>query len=350
MKQFKRLALSGSLAYSEALRQITPSVLVSYHQSHRDNPVKFFTNFLEDGSAGTVLQISDSPLSALSFAIGAGRTGGRVALSFEAEGLAQAQTLMREAVKLRLPLVVNATYATDNPPYYHLVNQGFLEFYCTSAQEVYTANLVATRLVEDSAIRLPIVIYYDKYLIGSFVENVNVLSDESVVKFIGGINYTTEFSSISSFASIWEAQSKVFEKFTVYSKALSDFSAIVLSPFDYYGDPDADCAVVLIGPLSGTLLSAVDEVVRERAKKIKVIVLKLIHPFPDEPIKKFLGSAKSIGLIESELLPLGRSSFYNSFAGSLYRYETSGNLKSLVLPIGREIVIGDFVNLISKLN
>lgn len=330
MKTNKMSALSGAQACSLALRQLLPAAVVSYRFKTQDNPADFFARRSLMPHTESLIKFASGPASALSFSIGAARTGARIALTLEGSGLSAVSGLLSNASRLRLPLIINVINDSRSPTTDLITDGDCLQFHCSTVQEVYDANLIFSRLIEDVSVRLPIIIFQDESRISRFVENAVIMPLSAAGKFIATIKYehispAPPLSSVSS-----PIELKIFEKFNSYSSLFAGISGRTLKMIEAEGPSESKTALIAVGPY-GEIFRGVRENFMVRKISLKTLLLKLYHPLPENQIKEFLAGISNVIIIEHLSNSLGRSSLYNKIAGLLIGAGYSPSFVSLNL-------------------
>lgn len=340
MKTAKMSALSGSQACSFAVRQLRPAAVISCPLKTRDNPVDFLTSFPSVGREGPLIKLSSGPVAALSFAIGAARTGGRIVIILDSLGLSSVSVLLSEASRLRLPLIINvisntASQATDNP-----ISGDCLQFHSTSVQEVYDANLILSRLVEDISVRLPVIIFQDESKISRFVENAAILPDSTIDKFITTIKYEHISPAPPLSAVPNQVELKILEKFNSYSSLFGGISGRTLRMVEAEGPAESKTALITFGPYA-EIFGGIREYFKTRGTPLKTLLLKLYHPVPETQIKECLVGINNVIIIEPLINSFGHSNLYNKIAGLLAGSGYNPNFVSLNLSRGNQEINTD---------
>ncbi|MEK7611357.1 MAG: hypothetical protein AAB486_03235 [Patescibacteria group bacterium] len=335
MKTAKISALSGAQACSLALRQLRPAAVVSYRFRTQDNPVEFLARQAAIPHAEPLIRFASGPTSALSFSIGAARTGGRVILILDSGGLSPVSGLLGEASRLRLPLIINVISNTTSSATDLLIGGDCLQFHCTSVQEVYDANLVLSRLVEDGSVRLPVIIFQDESKISRFVENAAILPDSTTDKFITTIKYEHISPAPPLSAVPNQVEQKILEKFNSYSSLFAGISGRTLRMVEAEGPTESKTALVAVGPYA-EIFGGVREYFKTRSTPLKTLLLKLYHPLPENQIKEFLVGISNVIIIEPLITSFGHSNLYNIIAGLLSGSGYNPNFVSLNLSRGNQ--------------
>jgi pyruvate ferredoxin oxidoreductase alpha subunit len=75
-----------------------------------------------------------------------------------------------------------------------------------------------------------------------------------------------------------------------------DYSGLV----EEYRLDDADCAIVAMGSICGTVKDAVDEM-RKDGKKVGLLKLRVFRPFPTQEVKKALKGVNSVAVLDKNI-------------------------------------------------
>ena len=76
-------------------------------------------------------------------------------------------------------------------------DSGWIQMYVENAQEAYDSIIQAFRIAEDTSVSLPILVGLDGFTLSHTLENVNVLSDETVITSYS-IHYTKLYDFLFS--------------------------------------------------------------------------------------------------------------------------------------------------------
>ena len=225
----------------------------------------------------------------------------------------------------------------------------------------------AFRISEHKDVRLPIMICQDGFITSHAVENMELLEDEDVRKFVGEYepeNYllNPECPMAAGPYSVtdyyMEAKRNQAEGMRHAEKVVLDVAAEfkALSGREYglfesYRMEDADRAVVMIGSAAGTAKDAVDRL-RERGEKAGLIKIRLFRPFPAEAIAEALKNVKAIAVMD-------RAEGYTNHGGplgadvmaALFRAKSPAHAINIVYGLGgRDVRVGDIENVFEDLN
>ena len=372
----KRDRLSGNEAVAIALRQINPDVFPAFPITPSTEIPQYFASFAANGQVDTEFIPVESEHSSMSAAIGASAAGARSLTATSSCGLAYMWEELYIAASNRLPLalaLVNRALSgpininCDHSDSMGARDAGWIQMYAENNQEAYDNMVQAFRISEHKDVRLPIMICQDGFITSHAVENMELLEDEDVRKFVGEYepeNYllNPECPMAAGPYSVtdyyMEAKRNQAEGMRHAEKAVLDVAAEfkALSGREYglfesYRMEDADRAVVMIGSAAGTAKDAIDRL-RERGEKAGLIKIRLFRPFPAEAIAEALKNVKAIAVMD-------RAEGYTNHGGplgadvmaALFRAKSPAHAINIVYGLGgRDVRVGDIENVFEDLN
>ena len=199
----KMLALTGAHAVAEAMRQINPGVVALFPITPQTPIVEKFSEFYANGLVDTELVRAESEHSAMSIVVGAEAAGVRSMTATSSQGLAYMWEIVGVASGLRLPIVMPVANRyvgapinihCDHSDSMYCRDLGWIQIFCETNQECYENTLLSLRLSEK--VLLPTMVLQDGFITSHCVENVEILDDESVKKFVG--EYKPKFPLIDT--------------------------------------------------------------------------------------------------------------------------------------------------------
>ncbi|RJP37146.1 MAG: pyruvate ferredoxin oxidoreductase, partial [Desulfobacteraceae bacterium] len=188
------VAATGNEAAAHALKQINPDVCAAYPITPQTDLMQRFSDFVSDGLVTTELILVESEHSAMSSCIGASAAGGRVATATAGPGLALMWEMLFVASGMRLPIVmpvVNRALSAplnihcDHSDAMGARDSGWIQLWSENAQEAYDNLIQAFRIAEHPAIRLPVMVCFDGFIISHSISRLEYLPDEVVGRFVG---------------------------------------------------------------------------------------------------------------------------------------------------------------------
>ena len=318
----KRDRLSGNEAIAIALRQINPDVFPAFPITPSTEIPQYFASFVANGQVDTEFIPVESEHSSMSAAIGASAAGARSLTATSSCGLAYMWEELYIAASNRLPLalaLVNRALSgpininCDHSDSMGARDAGWIQIYAENNQEAYDNMVQAYRISEHKDVRLPIMICQDGFITSHAVENMELLEDDEVKKFVGEYapeNYLLNPDcpmavgpySITDYymeakRSQAEGMKHVEQVVLDVAKEFAGISGREYGLFEAYCMEDAEYAVVMIGSAVGTTKDAVDAL-RKKGVKVGLLKLRLYRPFPAEAIAEALAGVKAVAIMD----------------------------------------------------
>lgn len=318
----RRERLSGNEAVAVALRQINPDVFPAFPITPSTEIPQYFASFVANGQVDTEFIPVESEHSSMSAAIGASAAGARSLTATSSCGLAYMWEELYIAASNRLPIalaLVNRALSgpininCDHSDSMGARDTGWIQIYAENNQEAYDNMVQAYRIAEHKDVKLPIMICQDGFITSHAVENIELLEDEEVRRFVGDYEPETYLLNPECPAAVgpysitdyyMEAKRNQAEGTRnvprVVSQVAEDFAKISgreYGLFEEYRMDGAKRAVVLIGSAAGTAKDAVDQL-RNQGEKVGLIKIRLYRPFPAEEIAQALADVQAVAIMD----------------------------------------------------
>ncbi len=357
------LALTGGYAIGEALRQINPDVMAVYPITPQTPIIASFSKHVADGEADTKMIEVESEHSAMSACIGASASGARVMTASSSQGIMYMMEVIPVAAAMRLPIVmtvanraISGTINIHNDHSDAMVMRdfGWVQIFSETVQEAYDDTFIALRIAEKA--KLPVAPNLDGFFITHSVENMKLLDDEVVKKFVGEYipeKYLFDFENPVTYGALTlqdsymeirqELGGAVNKVPDIFKEVIKEFAEISGRQYDFieeYKTEDAEKIIVAMGSTVGTIKEAVDNL-RERGQRVGVLKIKLFRPFPYEQVKKSLQNAQEIIVMDKNLSIGAKQVLENDVVESI---GSSKRVKSVVYGLGgKEVFVEDVV-------
>ena len=287
----------------------------------------------------------ESEHSMFGYVIGASRAGVRTFTATSSQGLLYAHEQLHRASRERIPLVVvnvnRAVFApwSIEPDLSDSMSQrdtGWVQLYCSSAQEVLDSILCAYRIAE--TVLLPVMVCAEGFLLSHTMEIVDVPRQAVVDEFIPQFRPPAEwlldptrrrtFSLLPSPDDYYAYQRRVADAMAeargVVAKVASEFTSHFGRPkigaLEVSGKIDAERALVTIGSIGDTALELLDD-----DDDLLVVRVHTYRPFPAVELRRVLAGAHFATVVD-------RAAAFGSF-GPL-----GSDVRALSLPRARAIV------------
>lgn len=347
----KEVLLSGNYAVAHALRQVDPHVYPGYPITPSTKIMEAVATFIANGDMSCELIAVESEHSAMSAAIGAAAAGARVASATAANGLAFMWEVLYVASGSHLPIVLavgNRALSTpingfaDHGETMGARDAGWIQFYSENVQESYDNIIQAFRIGEDSRVRLPVMVCLDGFLLTHTSENIKLEDDQAVKEFVGP--YRAEYSLLDpdrpvshglsdtpdhymehkmrQQAGMARAREVIEEVGAEYGRLFGRSYGLV----DPYRLEDAELAVVLLGSEVGRVRDVVDEM-RAQGKKVGLLRLRAVRPFPDEHVVRQLLGLRAVAVMDRSFAPgAAGAPLFHEVRAALYDHRSQAPL------------------------
>jgi len=331
------LALNGDEAVAYAVKQSDVDVVAAYPITPQTIIVEKFSEYVANGEVETEFVCTESEHSALTACLSASVTGARAFTASASAGLALMHEMLFVTSGCRAPVVMAiANRALSAPLNIHgdhsdtIVERdsGWIQIYVENAQEVYDSTIQAFKIAENPEVLLPVMICLDGFTLSHSLENVWVLPDDVVKKFIGSRqiplvttherkkapfkldpetpmtmgpvafpNYYFEFKRQQE-----ESMRKALEMIQQANEEYAEVSG------RRYGDgllepyclEDAEIAIICLGSTAGTVKTVVDEL-RSEGAKVGLLRIRTFRPLPVMGIVKELEKMRAVAVMDRSM-------------------------------------------------
>ena len=335
-----RERLSGNEAVSVAFKQINPDVVAAYPITPSTEVVQYFSTYVSNGEVQTQFVPVESEHSSMSACIGAQAAGGRSMTVTSAQGLALMWEMLYIASAYRLPITLSViNRALSGPINIHndhsdsmgARDSGWIQLYAEDSQEAYDNFIQAVRIGEHKDVMLPVMSCMDGFITSHKIENLELLEDDEVQKFVGKYNppyhlmdkqKPMSMGPLSLPFHYFESKRQQAEAMKTsiphILKVADDFAKLTgrkYGLFEEYKMDDAECAIVILNSTAGTAKDVVDAM-RADGKKVGLLKLRVYRPFPVEEITKALSKCKAVAVLD-------KADSVNAAGGPVYTDITS---------------------------
>jgi len=331
------LALNGDEAAAYAAKQSDVDIVAAYPITPQTIIVEKFSEYVANGDVETEFVCTESEHSALTACLAASVTGARTFTASASAGLALMHEMLFVTSGCRAPVVMAiANRALSAPLNIHgdhsdtmaERDSGWIQIYVENAQEVYDSVIQAFRIGENASVLLPVIVGLDGFTLSHSLENVQVLSDDIVKKFVGTRqipNVTThEGKSVPfrldpekpmsmgpvAFPNYYfefkrQQEEAMRNALNVVQQVNAEYAQLTGRSYgdgllDLYCLEDAEIAIACLGSTAGTVKTVVDEL-REEGVKAGLLRIRTFRPFPVEEIAKALGKVRAVAVMDKSM-------------------------------------------------
>ena len=343
----KVLALNGDEAVAYAVKQSDVDVVAAYPVTPQTIIVERFSEYVANGEVDTEFVCVESEHSAMTACLTASATGARTFTATAAPGLALMHEMLYVASGCRTPVVMTVVNrALSAPLNIHCDHSdsmgerdsGWIQIYAENSQEAYDSVIQAFRIGENPEILLPVMVCLDGFTLSHTLENVNVLPDDVVKKFVGvrqlpqvltheGKNapFTLDPENPMTMGPI-ALPDYYFEFKRQQEEAMKNALNVIQQVHDEYAQisgrsygnglvekynlEDAEMAIICLGSTAGTVKAVVDEL-RAEGVKAGLLRIRTFRPLPVDEIVKALEKVKAVGVMD-------RSMSFGGYGGPVF--------------------------------
>lgn len=322
MKKF----ICGNDAVAEGVRLARPHVISAYPITPQTIAVERLSEMVEDGSLKAEYMHVESEHSALACAMGVSSVGARAFTATSSQGLLYMAECLPYSSGARMPIVMmnaNRALATpwniygDQMDSMFLLNSGWIQVYVEDAQEALDMMIQAYRIAEDKNVMTPMMVNLDGFVLTHTYELVEIPEQKDVDEFLPAINMKEQAMTLEDPKSLCISAGNDFnlefkmkqdrdmlnseEIIEQVDKEFGDrFGRYYNGMIESYKCDDAEVVLVTTGSVTGTARIICD-LMREEGKKVGILKLRYIRPFPSDKIRKVLKNVKALGVIDKNV-------------------------------------------------
>jgi len=324
------LGLNGDEAVAFAVKQSDVDVVAAYPITPKTIIVEKFSEYVANGEVETEFVCTESEHSAMTASLAASVTGARAFTASASAGLALMHEMLYVTSGCRAPVVMAVVNrALSAPLNIHCDHSdsmaerdsGWNQLYAENAQEVYDSLIQAFRIAENLDVLLPTLVGLDGFTLSHTLENVSVLPDEVVKRFVGTRKFPKVLNHEGKFVPFKLDPSNplmigpvalpdyYFEFKRQQEEAMKNALTVIKQVHDEYAKisgrrygnglideyhlKDAEIATICLGSTAGTTKAVVDDL---RSKGVKAGLLR-IRAFRPLPIKDIINSLKNVKVV-----------------------------------------------------
>jgi len=331
-------------------------------------------NWLDRGEMPGRMVTLDSEHSMLTAAGAAAATGVRVFSATSSQGLLYAMEMLYTVAGWRAPFVlVNVsrglaapiTLEADHNDILAARDCGFLQIHCADCQEVLDGILMAYRLGEDPAIRLPVLVNLDGFYLSFTREPVSLPEPELVQRFLPpfdpqNIRFTASAPESQAVTVLgggpysyfrYEMHLAAKNGVAVYEEIGREFAGIFgreQGLLENYRSEDAEIVFYMVGSFATKAREAVDRL-REAGQPVGLVRPRLLRPLPVDAIAQALAGKQGVAVIDQNLSMGQGGILHTELTASLYgRSDTPPVICSFIGGLGgRDISAEEFYQMVA---
>jgi len=306
---------TGNHIAALAAKMARPGVIAAYPITPQTTIVERLAQYFDDGELDTQFVRVESEHTAMAACIAASAAGSRTFTATSAHGLLLMHEMLHWAGLARTPVVmVNVNRAigpgwsiwSDCNDSMSQRDTGWLQYYCSSNQEVYDTLIQAHRVAEHSDVLLPAMVNYDGFILSHTSMAVDVPEQENVDAFLPDftpgwkldVDNPITHGNIVGPEHYMEIRYDMHQAQEAAKKIIADVETEWQEQFgrhhgglvDQYRCEDADMVIVTMGALGAEAHRAVDEL-RDNDVAAGLARVRVFRPFPQEILQRIADQA-----------------------------------------------------------
>ena len=338
--------LSGDEAFAEGVRLAKPDVISAYPITPQTIVVERLSEMVEDGSLDAEFIHVESEHSALSCAIGASAAGVRAFTATSSQGLLYMAECLTYASGGRFPIVMmNANRSTalpwniygDQRDSLSLLDSGWIQAYAENAQESLDLALMSFYIAENEKVSTPFMVNLDGFTVTHTYEEADVPEVSAAESFLPPYrtdnkldlenpkNMAFSAGPEHNYIFKYKEHRAMLEAVPVIEEAERKFAEIFGRSYtgliEEYLTEDADFVIVTLGSIAGLCRETADKL-RAAGKKVGVVRIRYMRPFPTPQLAAALKNAKAAAVLEKDISFGNEGAVYSEVNSALFRYGT----------------------------
>jgi pyruvate/2-oxoacid:ferredoxin oxidoreductase alpha subunit len=362
--------LEGSHAVAEAVRLAKVQVMSAYPITPQTHIVEALSEFCADGTMDARFLCVESEHSAMAAVIGAASGGVRTFTATSSQGLALMHELLHWASAGRLPIVMAEVNRALAPGWNIWMDQtdslaqrdtGWIQLYCEDGQDVFDTTLQAFRLAE--IVNLPVMVVLDAFFLSHTFEPVDIPDQDEVDRFLPPFSPRFRLDTANPYAigqmaspavymemrhNIQMAMEQVPDRFV---KVEEEFEAIFgrkYGPVEAVECDDAKIIMVVTGTVASTCRHVISDL-RLKGEKVGMLKLKMFRPFPTDLVRRILGPAYKIAVIDRNFSFGASGIFAQEVRSALYNSDKHPPVFGYIAGLGGRDVTPEIIEKIYRM-
>jgi len=313
-----------SVAIGEAAKLANVDVVAAYPITPQTHIVEHLAELVANGELDAAYIPVESEHSAMSACLGSAAVGARTFTATAGQGLELMHEVLYVASSMRLPLVMavaNRALSSplsvwgDHSDVMAVRDTGWIQLFTENGQEVVDNVFCAFRIAEDRKVLLPVMVHLDGFHLSHVIEPILFPEQDKVDKFLPSNQYPLPLHpdrpvTMGDFGppiiyseAKWAQEVNLRASKEVILQCWQEFGKAFgrhYSPVERYHSEDAKVLLLTMGSFSETAMTAIDRM-RESGKDVGLVRLRLWRPFPFEELRRAVGNAETLIVLDRAL-------------------------------------------------
>lgn len=320
-KQF----VSGDEAVAIGAKLSRPHVISAYPITPQTIVVERLSDMVESGDLEAEYMHVESEHSAMSAAMGVSAMGARAFTATSSQGLLYMSEGVHYASGGRFPIVMmNACRSLalpwsiygDHRDSLSQLDSGWIQVYVEDAQEALDMIIQAYKIAEHAKVLTPVMVNLDGFFLTHTYEIIDIPKQEDVDEFLPPFQTPNKMSleEPKNLGFSTTPEDNLEFKYQQH-KAMMDSIEIIEDVDEEFGKKfgrryngmtesylcdDAEVVLIALGTAVGTIRVVVDEL-RKEGKKVGMLKIRYMRPFPKKEMIELGEKVKYIGIIDRDI-------------------------------------------------
>ncbi|MFE3845376.1 transketolase C-terminal domain-containing protein [Thermoplasmatota archaeon] len=301
---------TGNYIAAKAAVMAQPEVVAAYPITPQTTLVEGIANYHETGEFKGEYICVESEHSAMAACIGASATGVRTFTGTSSHGLLLMHEMLHWTALARLPVIMCNINRVVGPGWNIWADEndsisqrdtGWIQFYCSSNQEIFDTIIQSFKLGEDKKVSLPVMINYNAFILSHTSMPVYIPNQKEVDDFLPkrkpvwnlDVNNPITFGNMILPPEYERVRKEMQDSQENAKKLIKDISKEWKNKFgryhgdllEYYKCEDSDYILLSMGAIGAESKVAINNL-RKKGIKIGLARVRTFRPFPKEEILK----------------------------------------------------------------
>lgn len=362
---------TGNYIAAKAAVMCKPDVVAAYPITPQTTLVEGIANYQGKGEFKGEYICVESEHSAMAACIGASATGVRTFTGTSSHGLLLMHEMLHWAALARLPVVmcnINRVVGpgwniwTDENDSISQRDTGWIQFYCSSNQEIFDTIIQAFKIGEHQKVSLPVMISYNAFILSHTSMPVYVPDQKEIDAFLpkrkplwyldpnnpitfGNIILPAEYEKVrfDMQKSQYYCKKLIPEISKEWKEKFGRFHGDLL---EYYKCENVEYILLSMGAIGAESKVAIDNL-RKQGLKIGLARVRTFRPFPQEEILKLSKNADLI-IIDRNISPGMEGAVFSEIKASLYGKSDAKVYGYIAGLGGKDVTFGDIEKMCKK--
>jgi len=332
---------TGNYIAAKAAIMAHPDVVAAYPITPQTTLVEGIAKYLETGEYKGEYICVESEHSAMAALIGASAVGVRTFTGTSSHGLLLMHEMLHWAALARLPIIMCNINRVIGPGWNIWADEndsisqrdtGWIQFYCSSNQEIFDTIIQSFKLGEDEKISLPVMINFNAFILSHTSMPVDVPAQKEIDDFLpkrkpkwvldvdnpitfGNIILPGEYEKVRKDMQVAHdnALKLIPEIAKDWKKRFGRFHGDLL---EMYKCENADFILLSMGAIGAESKVAIDNL-QKSGLNVGLARVRTFRPFPKEEIVK-LGKKADLIVIDRNISPGMEGALFTEVKSSLY--------------------------------